>query len=97
MRRVKILAGMKEFVGQTGVVVVEREMKDGSTWMHRVRLNEPVEIPGVGIVTDDLWSSSYLRTVKREGLAKPYVIQHGPRKGQTTSSLAVATGSRSPK
>jgi hypothetical protein len=26
--------------------------------------------------------------------ARPYVIQHGPRKGQTTSSLSVATGHR---
>lgn len=64
MRRVKILAGMQEFVGQTGTVIVERETNDGSTWMHRVRLDEPVDIPGVGLVTDDLWGSSYLRTVK---------------------------------
>jgi hypothetical protein len=94
MRRVKILAGMKEFVGKTGTVIVERETKDGSTWMHRVRLDEPVDVPGVGLVTDDLWSGAGLKTIRKEPLAKPYVIQHGPRAGQTTSSLSVATGRR---
>lgn len=64
MRRVKILKGMKEFIGKTGTVVREREYRDGRTWMHRVRLDEPVEIPGVGIVESDLWSNEYLRTVR---------------------------------
>lgn len=64
MRRVKILSGMQEFVGKTGTVVREREYRDGRTWMHRVRLDEPVEVPGVGRVTDDIWSNEHLRTVR---------------------------------
>jgi hypothetical protein len=62
MRRVKIKSGMQEFVGKTGTVVGE-EM-DGRTRMYRVRLDEPVEIPGVGMVEDDLWAGSFLKTIR---------------------------------
>lgn len=64
MRRVRIISGMQEFVGKTGTVVCEKEYRDGRTWMHRVRLDEPVEIPGVGLVTDDLWSGATIRTIR---------------------------------
>lgn len=47
------------FEKRTGVVIAE-EM-DGRTRMYRVRLDEPVEIGGVGTVYDDLWSGKYLR------------------------------------
>ena len=59
-RRVRILGGMKEFVGQTGVI---REVEPGPA-MFRVRLDQPLEIPHVGLVTDDLWQGSYLRTLR---------------------------------
>ncbi len=60
--RVKVTGGMPEFVGSTGTVVnVE---KDGRTAMYRVRLDSPVNVPGVGLVTDDLWAGEYLRPVR---------------------------------
>lgn len=48
-RRVLILQGMPEFLKKTGTIIGE-EMK-----YYRVKLDEPVEVPGVGKVTDDLW------------------------------------------
>lgn len=58
MRRVKILGGMKEFVGKTGDAV-----KEGKMW--RVYLDEPVKIEGLSrLVTDDLWEGWLLRTVR---------------------------------
>lgn len=58
--RVKITGGtMKQFHGQTGEVIGHE--KDGRTIMHRVKLDSPVEIPGVGKVKDDLWSPEYLK------------------------------------
>ena len=56
-QRVKITGGMKEFVGQTGTI----QTKDGR--QYRVKLDTPVEIPGVGKVKDDLWGSNLLKTV----------------------------------
>lgn len=62
-QRVKILDGMKEFVGKTGQVVdVE---KDGSTKMYRVKLDKPVEIPNVGMVDNDLWAREYLKVITK--------------------------------
>jgi hypothetical protein len=61
-QRVKILGGMKEFVGQLGTIIDYE--KDGRTTMYRVRLDVPVEIPNVGEVSDDLWAGSYLRNVR---------------------------------
>lgn len=57
-RRVMILAGMREFIGCTGTVVA----KEGP--MLRVKLDKPVEIPGVGTVTDDTWAPSGVRTIR---------------------------------
>ena len=62
MRQVKILGGMKEFVGKTG-----EAQKEGRMW--RVYLDTPVTIPGIGTVRDDLWEGRFLRTIRpaREG------------------------------
>ena len=57
-RHVKILGGMKEFVGKTGMVV-DREGK-----LLRVYLDQPVEIPNLGMVTDDLWEPRLLKTIR---------------------------------
>jgi hypothetical protein len=62
--RVKILGGMKEFIGKTGTV----SGKEGGMW--RVRLDEPVNIPGVGSVTSDLWEGRFLRKIDRAGDAR---------------------------
>lgn len=61
--KVKIKRGMPEFVGSTGTVIDNE--KDGRTViMNRVRLDSPVEIPGLGFVADDLWSNDHLVRVK---------------------------------
>jgi hypothetical protein len=57
-RRVKILTGMSEFIGQTGSVVG----KEGH--LLRVALDTPVEIEGLGSVADDLWEPRCLRTIR---------------------------------
>jgi len=59
---VKILAGMSEFIGKTGTIIDSE--KDGRVTMYRVRLDTPVDIPGVGLVRDDLWAGEYLRRVR---------------------------------
>ncbi len=52
----------KVFHGLTGRISdVE---KDGSEKMFRVRLDKPVQVPGLGKVTSDLWASRYLKKVK---------------------------------
>jgi hypothetical protein len=59
---VTILDGMKEFVGQKGMIVdIE---KDGRTTMYRVRLQTPVEIPGVGLVKVDIWEGRSLKSAR---------------------------------
>jgi hypothetical protein len=58
-QRVKIIGGMAEFVGKTGTIISKE------SGMYRVRLDEPVEVPGVGAVRDDLWESKLLRRVRR--------------------------------
>ena len=55
--RVRIASGMREFVGRTG----EIGRREGG--LYRVRLDEPVEVPGVGTVTDDLWESTCLKRI----------------------------------
>jgi len=53
------------FAGCTGRVVgVEH---DGRTRMYRVALDRPVAVPGVGTVSDDLWSGLWLRKIRRRG------------------------------
>jgi hypothetical protein len=60
--RVKVTGGMREFVGKTGTVVGVEQ--DGRTTMYRVRMDEPVEVPGVGRVTDDVWAASHVKTAR---------------------------------
>lgn len=61
-KRVKITGGMPQFVGQTGTIVGQET--DGRNKMYRVRLDNPVDIPGVGVVKDDLWQGQYLKPVR---------------------------------
>lgn len=61
---VRIVSGMAEFVGKSGTIIDNTE-RDGRTTMYRVRLDEPVIVPGVGQVTDDLWAGGRLKTAKR--------------------------------
>ena len=61
--RVKILGGMSEFVGKTGEIV-DYDPRDR---LYRVELDEPVLIPGIGAVTDDLWGGEYLKTLRGGG------------------------------
>lgn len=60
-QRVKIKAqgGMKEFHGKTGRIVG----KEGG--QYRVKLDTPVDIPGVGSVSDDLWDGNLLQNLDR--------------------------------
>ena len=51
--------GMMEFRGKTGTVIGHE--RDGQIRLNRVELDQPVKIPGVGTVTDDLWASEYLK------------------------------------
>jgi hypothetical protein len=55
--RVKITGGMKEFIGKTGRV----QAKEDGLW--RVILDSPVEVPGVGRVTSDLWEGRFLKKI----------------------------------
>ena len=50
---------MPAFIGKTGTII-GREDK-----LLRIRLDEPVEVPGVGRVTDDLWHPRLLKTATR--------------------------------
>jgi hypothetical protein len=61
-QQVKILGGMTEFVGRIGTIVGEEGTRPR---MYRVSLDEPVEIPGVGRVEDDLWEGRMLKAVRR--------------------------------
>jgi hypothetical protein len=87
-QRVVVTAGMKEFIGATGEIIDNTE-RDGATVMYRVKLFKPVEIPGVGTVTDDLWSGAYLRNVRTQGTLLrqvQYVPEHyhnHPEPGET--------------
>jgi hypothetical protein len=43
--------------------------------VYRVRLHEPVEVPGVGAATDDLWHGTALKAVRRRnGKPKPALV-----------------------
>ena len=50
---------MPAFIGKTGTII-GREDK-----LLRIRLDEPVEVPGVGRVTDDLRHPRLLKTATR--------------------------------
>ncbi len=60
-RSVQIKAGMKEFVGKTGVV---QYREDGPDRLYRVRLDEPVYVHSVGLVRDDLWNRASLKLLR---------------------------------
>lgn len=53
------------FNGHTGTIIENTE-KDGSVILYRVRLDEPADVPGVGMVHDDIWTGAFLRPVKPE-------------------------------
>jgi len=63
-QRVQIMSGMREFVGKTGTYHGDFE-KDGSTKLYRIVLDQPVMVPGVGFVGNDLWSKDHLQNVRR--------------------------------
>jgi hypothetical protein len=69
-QEVRIAGGMKEFLGRLGTIIGEEGTRPR---MYRVRLHEPVEVPGVGEVTDDLWQGAALKAVRRarNGQDKP--------------------------
>lgn len=54
----KILGGLHEFVGKIGTIIG----KEGN--MYRVRLDEPVAVPGVGRAPDDLWEGRFLKKMR---------------------------------
>lgn len=56
------------FVGKRGRVI-DME-KDGSTKMWRVEFDEPVKVPEVGNVEDDLFHSTWLRKLREDALAE---------------------------
>jgi len=68
---VKILGGLPVFIGQTGVIV-DKEGK-----LYRVKLDTPVEVPDVGLVTDDLWEPKLLKVI-RPPVEKPAKPQPAP-------------------
>lgn len=62
--RVRILGGMSEFIGKTGTIVGHEGR------MCRVALDEPVRVPLVGEVGDDLWETGMLKTVRSHPMSK---------------------------
>lgn len=60
--RVRIVGGMREFVGKIGTIIDNTE-RDGGRIQYRVRFDTPVEVPGVGAVSDDLWTRPFLKRV----------------------------------
>ena len=71
---VKILGGMTEFVGQTGVITDIED--DGLTKLYRVSLDEPINIEGIGEVEDDLWAAEFLE-VERNLQSKGSDVKYG--------------------
>jgi hypothetical protein len=61
------------FDGKTGTI--QGIEMDGGTKMYRVRLDTPVNIPGIGQVTDDLWSSKYLKKLRSIGSLQKQAVQ----------------------
>jgi hypothetical protein len=50
--------------GQTGTVIDAEAQGRGRPTLFRVRLDEPVNVAGVGLVEDDLWQRAGLRTLR---------------------------------
>jgi hypothetical protein len=49
------LGGLAEFVGRTGTILGKEDK------LYRVKLDEPVEIPNVGLIADEHWEGRLLR------------------------------------
>jgi hypothetical protein len=64
-QRVRILGGLREFVGQIGTIVDAEKPSRHEPTYYRVRLDTPVEIPLVGRVGDDLWQGHLLKTIRQ--------------------------------
>ncbi len=60
-QRVKIVAGMREFLGQTGRII---DTEGKRPVMYRVRLDEPLYVENVGTVTSDLWENAGLVSIR---------------------------------
>jgi len=58
-QKVEIRGGMQEFVGKTGTI-----LREESPGYYRVKLDEPVEIDGIGLVADDLLEGGLLRRLR---------------------------------
>jgi hypothetical protein len=57
--KVRPLTGLDAaFEGQKGTIV---GFEQGKPVMFRVKLDNPIDILGVGLVKDDLWSGEYLK------------------------------------
>lgn len=65
----------KHFHGKTGTIIGTEKMK-GEPAHHRVRLDHPAHIEGIGAVHDDLWQRSYL---KKERAFKDAAATGNPR------------------
>jgi hypothetical protein len=57
-RRVRIVGEAAELRDKIGTIIAREGM------LLRVRLDEPVEVPGIGLVTDDLWEPRLLKAAK---------------------------------
>ena len=79
---VRILEGLAPLIGKTGVIT-DKEGK-----LYRVKLDEPVEVDGVGIVTDDLWMPAHLKVI-RPGAIKPVVVGQQPEAPAVVESPVV--------
>ena len=50
---------MKQFVGKTGVILWSE-----SAGFYRVKLDEPIEIDGIGTIGDDVYEDALLRRIR---------------------------------
>ena len=62
--RVRIIGG-EFFCGQSGTIIDTERYGRYEPPYYRIRLDVPVDVPGVGRVTDDLWQGRYLATLRR--------------------------------
>lgn len=64
-QRVKILSGMREFIGKKGTIVSFERHSKHNPILYRVELDEPVHIESIGVVEDDLWEAQHLRNLRK--------------------------------